>query len=146
MVLIVPWDLHQGDDWRLKLNVTDRLYVVGYPVLRVGVPFPIWLQGTVASEPAVPYANLPLLLIDSRTRPGASGSPVIRFVLPGEMVRTEDDLVMVTEPLGILIGVYSGRLDERMDVGLVWRKGVIADITDAGHRGDDAAPRERLKL
>ena len=63
------------DDWH-RWEVGSELHVIGYPYGQIGGPFPIWSKGSIASEPDVDIADLPVFLIDCRSRTGQSGSPV----------------------------------------------------------------------
>lgn len=104
----------------LQLEPSYSLHVLGFPI---GIDpttdgaFAIWCQGTVASEPGIDWRGLPRFLIDSRTRQGQSGSPVV---------------VWAGEP--VLLGVYSGRIHPDSDLGTVWRASVVRDLVDAGVR------------
>jgi len=108
-------------------SVTDRVFVVGYPA-SVGkhVPTtPIWTGGSVASEPEIGLGMR--FFIDSRTRPGQSGSPVIAH----RQSRFLDAAAGLGEELpekAILLGIYSGRTDENSDIGSVWKTSVLARI------------------
>lgn len=118
-----PKDAAYGTDPRFW--VTDDVYTVGYPFgLDHGCLWPIWIRGTVASEPALyfPYKGeeYPLFLVDSRTRPGQSGSPV--FLRRRHFTdETSDDVL----PRFRLIGIYSGRLNEESELGFAWHIGEL---------------------
>lgn len=66
-----------ADDTDLPLQISNRVNVIGYPFGISTDNFPIWCTGYVASEPAIDIKGKPLMYIDSRTRQGQSGSPVI---------------------------------------------------------------------
>ena len=56
--------------------------------------------GTVATEPEFLYRTghdeqLPILLLDARTREDQSGSPVILFRYSGEVIATDEHIVKV---------------------------------------------------
>jgi hypothetical protein len=111
-------------------EVTDRVWVVDYPA-SVGkhVPTtPIWTGGSVAGEPEIGLDNR--FFIDSRTRTGQSGSPVIVH----RQSRYLDEDGGLGERLpekAILLGVYSGRTDEKSDIGSVWKTSVLSRIFNA---------------
>jgi hypothetical protein len=77
-------------------------------------------------------------LIDTASRPGMSGSPVILRSWTNLMV--DPGVMGISDrPLNRLIGVYSGRLDaEKSDaqIGMVWHESFIPEIIDA-QKGDD---------
>jgi len=75
-VAILTYDLSVAKP--IAVGPRDGLSIVGFPFgLTAGGYFGVWVQGTVASEPGIDLNGLPLLLIDSRTRLGQSGWPVI---------------------------------------------------------------------
>jgi hypothetical protein len=79
-VQIYPYDPTEQSDSQIAFGPSESLSVVGFPFgLTGGGALGIWVQGTVATEPDIDYQDVPCLLIDSRTREGQSGSPVILF-------------------------------------------------------------------
>jgi hypothetical protein len=77
-------------------------------------------------------------MIDSRTRPGSSGSPVIAY-RPGRMVALEDgSTAMFGGAVWRLLGVYSGRITAEADLGFVWKTRVISEIIEGGQRAASA--------
>lgn len=62
----------------IRYGPAEVVSVVGFPFgMTGGAAFALWATGFVASEPAVDLDDLPLFLIDCRSRQGQSGSPVI---------------------------------------------------------------------
>lgn len=106
------------------LRVTDRVYVIGYPAsLDAFVPnLPIWTSGTVASEPNDGIGMR--FFIDSRTRPGQSGSPVVAY-RRRDYVSASDGPATYLPEVAVLLGIYSGRTDSDSDIGSVWKTGII---------------------
>ena len=122
----------------LSWGASEFVNIVGFPFgWNAGGAFGIWVQGAIASEPQLDWHELPRYLIDSRTRPGQSGSPVILYKRGG-WVTLADRVYMIHNPLTVLIGIYSGRLSDQSDLGTVWKTTVIADILGA-NSGDKAA-------
>ena len=113
-----------------RWGVGSELHVIGYPYGQIGGPFPIWSKGFIASEPDVDIAGLPVFLIDSRTRPGQSGSPVYGRFLPGDVVEHKGNLWQAKKPTNDFLGVYSGRLRPDSDLGLVWKRSCIAELVN----------------
>lgn len=123
-------------DEKFPIEVGDDAFVVGYPFQDPSEDqFPIWKRASIASEPQIDVDRLPKLLIDTATRPGLSGSPVImqRAGLHGASEGTlAPDTIIGT--IRNFVGVYSGRVgaDEvRAQLGIVWKKSVIDEIIDA---------------
>lgn len=116
----------------IKVGPADPVSVIGFPFgLSAGGAFPIWVTGTLASEPDVDYDNFPLVLIDCRSRPGQSGSPVLAY-RPGGMIRMADGNTNVFNgPVARFIGIYSGRINEQSDIGRVWKASAIAELVHA---------------
>jgi Trypsin-like peptidase domain len=89
------------DDAATTLMVAQDVFIVGYPYgLESGFLLPLWTRGTIASEPAMFYRHrdrdLPLLLVDARTREGQSGSPVIIYRQPLTPIYTNSGKIAVT--------------------------------------------------
>ena len=111
-----------------KRYVGSELNVIGYPYGQIGGPFPIWSKGSIASEPDVDIAGLPVFLIDCRSRPGQSGSPVFTHFRAGEIVESEGQFFEAKRPQNYFVGVYSGRLRSDSDLGLVWKKNCVDEL------------------
>ncbi|WP_416960774.1 S1 family peptidase [Streptomyces sp. Agncl-13] len=131
-------DLHPPDrraglradaDIDLPLRVADRLYVLGFPFGDTGSwPFAVWTAALVASEPMRGWDGLPGFLLDSRTRPGQSGSPVLMHLRPGDSVFVNGDVHLHEEWVTALVGVYSGRINKESDLGMVWTAETLFDL------------------
>ncbi|WP_406132274.1 trypsin-like peptidase domain-containing protein [Streptomyces sp. NBC_00989] len=114
-------ELGSDADAVIPLRITDRLFVLGFPFGDTGSwPYAVWTAAPVASEPLAPWNGLPAFLLDSRTRPGQSGSPVVMHIRPGEPVVAGGHVHLHEESVTALVGIYSGRLDPNADLGLVW--------------------------
>jgi len=124
-------------NWNLKPKLTtavgDDVFVVGFPEnIRVTGEMPVWKRGSVATEPDIPINELPYLLVDTGTRSGMSGAPVLRRAPPG-IAPFEDatNFVLLNQPHVELFGIYSGRYgadDLTSQLGIVWKRDVISDI------------------
>jgi len=114
---------------------SEALSIIGFPFgMTGGGALGIWVQGFVATEPAVDFADLPCLLVDGRTRPGQSGSPVIAY-RPSGYQTEEANIVVTGQPAERFIGVYSGRISEESDLGFVWKASALLDILNGQQRG-----------
>lgn len=92
------------------LQPSDRVSIIGFPFGFSGTgKFGIWVSGAVASEPLLDYGDLPVFLIDARTRPGQSGSPVL-------------------SEKGVFQGIYSGRIHRDSDLGMVWKASAVWEL------------------
>lgn len=133
---------------RFSPNVMDDVSVIGFPWgLSVGGTLPIYKRGSVASEPRYNQQRLPRFLIDCRTAPSMSGSPVLAsssgiWTPPGESKLSGNSVIGTVNNF---VGVYSGRLtpselgghggDETTELGIVWRKDVLEIIVNKGVPG-----------
>jgi len=124
----VSWgSVSSKGDWH-RWDVGSELQVIGYPYGQIGGPFPIWSKGFIASEPDVDIADLPIFLIDCRSRPGQSGSPVWARFRKGDVVTHEGKDYQAKQAMSYFLGVYSGRLRGDSDLGLVWKRDCIAEL------------------
>lgn len=116
----------------IKLSVTDVVSVIGFPFgLRSGGILPVWATGFIATEPQIDHENLPIMLIDCRSRRGQSGSAVVAF-RSGGMIDTEDGSTgLYNSPVYRFIGIYSGRINAESDLGIVWKSSAIAELIDS---------------
>ena len=119
-------------DDKLRLRVSDDVFVLGYPLgLQGPLGLPIWKRASVASEPGT---SDPSFMVDTATRPGMSGSPVVqRF----RGLFKHDPKI---EGLGLedwigegdsFVGVYSGRLGPSQleaQLGVIWKRHLIDEI------------------
>jgi hypothetical protein len=126
---LYTYDL-SGNDLKIACRPSDVVSVIGFPFgLRVGGSFAIWATGFVASEPDFDFDNLPVFLIDCRTRPGQSGSAVVAYRSRGAMVAMEDGSACQFDgPVQRFLGIYTGRIDDRSDIGMVWKAGAIREL------------------
>jgi hypothetical protein len=118
-------------------RVGAQVFVVGYPLgIEYSGVMPIWKGGYIASEPAHPTMiggemTGDVLFVDTLSRGGMSGSPVIRLPQAGDTFITTDGSesdYVDAEPL--LVGVYSGREgvtknEADLALGRVWKVEVI---------------------
>ncbi|MBW0114928.1 S1 family peptidase [Pseudonocardia abyssalis] len=134
-VTFLPHDQQSYERTSVAVRVAADVSIIGFPYgLTGGGALGIWSRGTIATEPDIDFDDLPLLLVDSRTRSGQSGSPVI-FTTGGKSVPTKDGGTMMgSGDETILVGVYSGRVNAESDLGFVWKASVIDEIIAGGRR------------
>lgn len=109
-------------------EIGSMVNVLGFPYGLSADGFPIWTSGYIASEPNIDYDNLPLFLVDCRTRQGQSGSPVISVLKKGQTIEHEGQEYEATGDITYLRGIYSGRINFESDLGRVWKLSVIREI------------------
>lgn len=122
-------------------KIGDDCFVIGYPFedLRY-IGLPVWKKASIATEPTVNEDKMPKILVDTATRPGLSGSPVI-YQRSGihNMINgiLNNDTILGT--IRSLLGVYSGRIGKgeiHAQLGIVWKKKVINEIIEGNTFGN----------
>ena len=118
----------------IKLQITEQLYVLGYPR---GIQInntPIWKKSSIAPEPDLEINDMPCFYIDSTTREGMSGAPVVYYSKDGIYSGGEIAFAVADRPIYKFVGIYSGR--DRNDeshiaqLGKVWKKELIERIIE----------------
>jgi S1-C subfamily serine protease len=111
----------------LLLKPSETVSVIGFPFGQAaGGYFGIWVSGFVASEPDVDYDNKPLFLIDCRTRPGQSGSPVV--AVRNGIANMKGGSTTMGGNWSEFLGIYSGRINDQSDLGIVWKRNAIEEL------------------
>lgn len=136
---VIDLALKTNDDIKVynldtSLAQTDLVLVPSEPVSIVGFPFgiaaagkfPIWKTGHIASDIDLDYDGKPVFLVDATTKPGMSGSPV--FARRLGMHRSSTGWNIGGGDVIKFLGVYSGRIREQSDVGMVWKPNVLDEI------------------
>lgn len=142
---IMPAAINEISFDTVNPRIADDVFVLGFPLgIRPISNFPLWKRGSLATEPELDHGDLPRMLIDSSTKAGMSGSPVIIRKsgidnLVGT-VKNDMTLSMVED----FIGVYSGRAvsdkEELSELGIVWKRKVIEEIIQGGAYDDKYYP------
>jgi hypothetical protein len=114
---------------KILVGPADPVSVIGFPFgVTAGGAFGVWATGFLASEPAVDFNDLPIQLVDCRTRQGQSGSPVLAYRAGGAVALEGGGSGMFGGPVERFIGVYSGRINAESDLGIVWKAAAVADL------------------
>lgn len=118
-----------------QLDLASELYVIGYPTTydpqRAFGMYGIWMRGTLAWPPELDWYDLPCMLVDARTDNGSVGSPVI-FWAPSGHPYIDRRGNSEVGPIWSLEGVYGGQIQANPELGIVWKKSVIAELLDNG--------------
>ncbi len=118
-----------ANDPKIFCGPADSLSVVGFPFgLQAGGSLAVWATGFVASEPQIDFQGRPVFLIDCRTRPGQSGSAVIAHRSGGMVAMEDGGSAAFGGPVTRFLGIYSGRINEQSDLGLVWKASAISEL------------------
>jgi len=129
-VHLYPYDPVGGP--AIAINPAEAISVVGFPFgIQAGGSLAVWATGFVASEPDIDFNGLPIFLIDSRTRPGQSGSAVVAHRNGGTVTMQDGSTAIFGGPVTKLLGLYSGRINDQSDLGMVWKASLVAEVIDA---------------
>lgn len=93
----------------LRLEVGQDIFILGYPFGIGPAGLPIWKRASIASEPEVLHPSDPHILVDTASRPGMSGSPVICKSWATHQL-DNGSVQMSTGSAYRFVGVYSGRI------------------------------------
>lgn len=135
----VPFDTFDAD---LLASVGSDVFVVGFPRgLTKQSNLAIFKRGTIASEPQLPFDNLPLFAVDCATREGMSGSPVF-MVGQGAVIHRNRSMSFGSGRVVRFMGIYSGRygVDDELaaQLGRVWLPQNILEVLESEVRGSYA--------
>ena len=126
-VELYPYDVIGGP--KIAMSPAEAISVVGFPFgLQVGGSLAVWATGFVASEPQINFNNLPIFLVDCRTRPGQSGSAVITHRNGGSVAMEDGSTSIFSGAATKIQGIYSGRVNDQSDLGVVWKASAIAQL------------------
>lgn len=151
-VVALPFPYEREEGYRL-FPITDasfkpfapqiglEAFILGYP-LGIAEPggLPVWKRATIATEPRGKIKGLPKVYVDTKTREGMSGAPVIVQYRGFYQHNPETPGVDPDDYWGVardFWGIYSGRLGEdefRAQLGIVWKKTVIEEIIEGKTR------------
>lgn len=147
-----------GLDDEIGIEVSQDVFILGYPFDAEMQKFPIWKRGSIASEPGYPVLGLPRILVDTASRPGMSGAPVfvrerndkvymskqqhdlMQAVIEGKAKATE--WLDTVDPFALdktrkrvsdfrFLGIYSGRVglpDKDLQLGVVWTEKALMEM------------------
>lgn len=160
-VALHPYSIEPATPSRFQPG--DSVSIIGFPYATVSspiYPLPTWSHGYVATEPMLNEDRVMHFEVDTRTRRGQSGSPVVLYRPQGSVVAMNDaegneTLGYISEATTELIGIYSSRLSEppdedgeqarddyhtwerritrrleTTDLGIVWKLAVIRDVIE----------------
>ena len=120
------------DNTNIQLNPSDTLSIIGFPFgLKSQGLLPIWITGFLASDYDIDYDKLPCFLIDSRTRKGQSGSPVIIARHDGQYIDKNGNFTITGTSKICFFGIYTGRINKDSDIGYVWKTKAIKEIINS---------------
>lgn len=124
-------DVDPHEKW--PIQVGEDLFILGFPFgISPGPKFPVWKSASIASEPQIDIDGKPLLYVDTASRPGMSGSPVVQHSRRSVSLSTSKPNSPVYRFRAAFIGVYSGRVVAKdpldAQLGMVWKARCIEEI------------------
>jgi len=127
-VHIYPYD-PANTGANIHVGPADTVSVVGFPFgIQAGGSLALWATGFMASEPEINFNNLPVFLIDCRSRQGQSGSAVIAYRSGGMVSMADGGVAKFSGPVNRFLGIYSGRINIESDLGIVWKANAIQEL------------------
>lgn len=119
-------------DIPVAVSSGSRVVVSGFPfgfsatgLRNQDLALPVWITGYVATPIDWWFDRLPVFLIDARTRPSMSGSPVFAFYDQEPPKIPKREFQLAPESGFRFLGVYSGRLRDDSDLGRVWQPSLV---------------------
>lgn len=115
----------------LRLEIGMDVFILGYPFQPGPTALPIWKRASVASEPQAIVPEQLHILLDTASRPGMSGSPVIRRSWAAHLYENQEGSVLGRPVQTRLVGVYSGRVgasDVAAQLGIMWAASFVTEI------------------
>jgi len=121
--------------WFETVEVTEEVFIPGYPHnVKDYYAQPIWKRATIASSVQHGWNREPKFLIDSASKSGMSGSPVL-YYSPNGRVQILGSTYQFDQDVAILAGIYVGRIGVQGEldpqIGTVWNSSVIDEIIEA---------------
>jgi len=137
-VIKFPYYLDAGlDRIQMALSPAEPVSVIGFPFgLASFGKLPIWATGFLAQDLTLIDSDRPSFLIDCRSRQGQSGSPVIAFRASGARKHKNGRVSATLSPTPVweFLGIYSGRVNQESDLGVVWHVSALGELLDAASR------------
>lgn len=132
--------INDPPDRDLFVGIGMDCYILGYPFGAPPPGYPVWKRGSIASEPDLAPLTTDYMLVDTASRPGMSGAPVIvrswAYHLYDDGSSEVDD-----SAASKFVGIYSGRIASRFrdeaQIGMVWCARLIDEIILGGRLDKD---------
>jgi hypothetical protein len=118
-----PYPINEMPSSKLVIRIGMDVFILGYPFGNEPPGFPVWKRGSIASEPDLVRIGPGYLAVDTASRPGMSGSPVILRSWGQHLL---ENRVSISDNSSAtrFIGVYSGRRytadGTDAQIGIVW--------------------------
>ena len=134
-VIIGLYPLNVLANAELYIAIGMDVFILGFPFKIAPPAFPIWKRGSIASEPDLARLTNGYMHVDTASRPGMSGAPVIHRSWWRHVTRPGAEVFDGAARTRFL-GVYSGRVPvdhpHEAQIGLVWHASYIDEIIAGG--------------
>lgn len=123
-------EINQKEDMEVQLG--HDIFILGFPFnLKPTGSFPVWKRGSIATEPDIDIDGSPKFMVDTASRNGMSGSPVILRAWHS-YTSTDESIKFISGTATKFLGIYSGRIGDddefKAQLGIIWRADVILEI------------------
>jgi hypothetical protein len=127
-----------GHDETMWIDLGGELFLPGYPLgLAAPAGMAIWKRASLATSTEFGEGMNRFVLVDTASREGMSGSPCLAIAnwQYYSLDRATGKMKVIKRPFSFrLLGVYSGRLNAKDDLGaqlgMVWRENLIFETLD----------------
>lgn len=124
----------------LAVRIEMDVFILGYPFGADPPGFSVWKRGSIASEPDLTRLGAGYMLVDTASRLGMSGAPVIRRSW-GTHLLEDAAISQDSTPQSKFVGIYSGRLHAKdpsdAQIGMVWPVEDIQEVVVGQKRDTD---------
>ena len=125
---LYPYDL-SNTETDILVGPADPVSVIGFPFgIQAGGSLAVWATGFIATEMDVDFNELPVFLVDCRSRPGQSGSAVVAHRNGGAVAMSGGSAGIFPGSVTKFLGIYSGRVNEQSDLGIVWKATALKEL------------------
>lgn len=115
------------------IEMGSEAFVIGFPFGKLGGFLPIWKRASIASSVLIDTNGLPFFCVDTASKAGMSGSPVVYYEKRAVVLENKSK-DQVSRHFTKFLGIYSGRLipnsGEDAQIGQVWRADVISELIE----------------
>jgi len=131
--------INKLEEQPIRISVGSELFVLGHPKNMGIAGLPVWKRASLASEPGIfqDHAGLRRMYIDTATREGMSGAPVIARSYGTYLDESKPTIHTFTKA-SRFVGLYSGRIGSESEfgaqLGIVWPRQLIETIVNKGVR------------
>jgi Trypsin-like peptidase domain len=123
----------QEPELQIIPNPSEQVFIIGFPHGKSPHPyFPFWKSGILANDiilnGVIRGIEMPVFFIDSTTRPGMSGSPVLFIGNKNVYNQAQNSFTKFSSDAVVnFMGIYSGQSTE-MELGVVFSRVTILEL------------------